>query len=129
MTVVIATSGSITLELEPVDGTPPAVRVTVSGVTSTTVFTLQRLCEGRTVTVPGWRARQFVDSVVDMDWAAPTNRPITYTLLVNGVTVTSATVTLPSAYAWLRTHCSRRSPSASASPGTMSGPQSWTTSP
>lgn len=102
MTVVIATSGSITLELEPVDGTPPAVRVTVSGVTSTTVFTLQRLCEGRTVTVPGWRARQFVDSVVDMDWAAPTNRPITYTLLVNGVTVTSATVTLPSAYAWLQ---------------------------
>ena len=102
MTVVIATSGSAVLELETVDGTPPAVRVTVSGVASMTTFTLKRLCEGKTITVPGWRAKQFIDTVVDMDWAAPTNRPVTYTLLVNGTVVASATITLPSAYAWIQ---------------------------
>ena len=102
MTVVISTSGSAVLELETVDGTPPAVRVTVSGVASTTTFTLQRLCEGKTITVPGWRAKQFIDSYSDLDWAAPTNRPITYTLLVGGVVIASATITLPSVYAWLQ---------------------------
>lgn len=102
MTVVISTDGSAVLELETVDGTPPSIRVTVSGVASTTTFTLQRLCEGKTITVPGWRAKHFTDSYVDTDWAAPTNRPVTYTLLVNGVVVASATITLPSAYAWLQ---------------------------
>ena len=102
MTVVIATTGSAVLELETVDGTPPSVRVTVSGVAATTTFTLQRLCEGKTITVPGWRAKQFIDSYVDMDWAAPTNRPVTYTLLVNGAVIASATITLPSPYAWLQ---------------------------
>ena len=105
MTVVYSTSGPYLLELETVAETasmPPAVRVTVSGVTTTTTFTLTRLCEGRTETVPGWRAKQFIDTVVDMDWCAPTNRPITYTLLVGGVVVAAATITLPSAYAWLQ---------------------------
>jgi len=102
MTVVLSTSGPYVLELETVDGSPPSVRITVSGVTSATVFTLTRLCEGRTVTVPGWRAKQLFDSVVDMDWCTPTNRPVTYTLLVNGVVVAAATIILPSAYAWLQ---------------------------
>jgi len=102
MSVVIATGGSAVLELETMDGAPPAVRVTVSGVAAMTTFTLQRLCEGKTITVPGWRAKQFTDSYVDTDWAAPTNRPVTYTLLVNGAVVASATITLPSAYAWLQ---------------------------
>ena len=102
MTVVISTDGSAVLELETVDGTPPSVRITVSGVAAMTTFTLQRLCEGKTITVPGWRAKQFIDTYVDTDWAAPTNRPVTYTLLVNGVVVASATITLPSVYAWLQ---------------------------
>jgi hypothetical protein len=105
MTVVYSTSGPYVLELETIDETTsrgPAVRVTVSGVTTTTTFALTRLCEGRTETAPGWRAKQFIDTVVDTDWAAPTNRPITYTLLVNGVVVAAATITLPSAYAWLQ---------------------------
>jgi hypothetical protein len=102
MSVVYSTGGPYVLELETVDGSPPAVRVTVSGVTTTTAFTLTRLCEGRTVTVPGWRAKQFIDTYVDMDWAAPTNRPTTYTLLVNGVVVAAATITLPTPYAWLQ---------------------------
>jgi hypothetical protein len=102
MTVVISTDGSAVLELETVDGDPPAVRVTVSGVAATTTFTLNRLCEGKTITVPGWRAKQFTDSYSEVDWAAPTNRPVTYTLLVDGVVVASATITLPSAYAWLQ---------------------------
>lgn len=102
MTVVIATSGTAVLELETVDGAPPSVRVTVSGVASMTTFTLQRLCEGLTVTVPGWRAKQFVDSYSDLDWAAPINRPVTYSLLVNGVLVAAATITLTTPYAWLQ---------------------------
>lgn len=102
MTVVIATSGSAVLELETVDGRPPSVRVTVSGVASMTTFTLKRLCEGRTETVPGWRAKQFVDTYSELDWAAPINRPVTYTLLVNGVVVASATITLTTPYAWIQ---------------------------
>lgn len=102
MSIVYSTSGPYVLELETIDGLPPAVRVTVSGVTVTTTFSLTRLCEGRTVTVPGWRAKQFIDTVVDMDWAAPLNRPTTYTLLVGGVVVAAATITLPSATAWLQ---------------------------
>lgn len=102
MTVVYAVGGIGTLELETVDGTPPAVRVTVSGVAALTTFTLTRLCEGRTSTVPGLRAKQFIDTAVDMDWAAPLNRPTTYSLLVNGVVVAAATITLTSATAWLQ---------------------------
>jgi len=102
MSIVYSTSGPYLLELETIDGTPPSVRVTVSGVTTTTTFTLTRLCEGRTETVPGWRAKQFIDTYVDMDWAAPLNRPTTYTLLVNGVVVAAATITLPGDTAWLQ---------------------------
>lgn len=102
MTVVFGTGGTATLTLETVDGTPPAVRVTVSGVAAMTTFTLTRLCEGRTETVPGWRAKQFIDAVVDMDWCAPLNRAVTYNLLVNSAVVASATITLSSPYAWLQ---------------------------
>lgn len=102
MTVVLSSGGTAVLELETVDGAPPSVRVTVSGVASATTFTLQRLCEGKTITVPGWRAKQFTDSYSGLDWAAPTNRPVTYTLLVGGDVVASATITLPSAYAWIQ---------------------------
>lgn len=102
MTVVYAVGGIATLELETIDGEPPAVRVTVSGVAATTTFTLTRLCEGETETVPGWRAKQFLDSLVYTDWAAPTNRPVTYNLSVAGALVASATITLTTAYAWVQ---------------------------
>ena len=102
MTVVFAAGGIASLELETIDGTPPSVRVTVSGVASTTTFTLTRLCEGRTTTVPGWRAKTFIDTLVDSDWAAPINRPVTYSLLVNGSIVASATITLTSDSAWVQ---------------------------
>jgi hypothetical protein len=71
-------------------------------VATTTTFTLQRLCEGATVTVPGWRAKQFIDSYSELDWAAPINRPVTYSLLVNEVVVVSATITLSTPYAWIQ---------------------------
>lgn len=102
MTVVYAVGGIATLELETVDGDPPAVRVTVSGVTATTTFALTRLCEGSTETVPGWRAKQFIDTYSERDWAAPTNRPATYNLSVAGSVVASATITLTTPYAWLQ---------------------------
>lgn len=102
MTVVFAAGGIASLELETIDGTPPSVRVTVSGVASTTTFTLTRLCEGRTTTVPGWRAKTFIDTLVYSDWVAPLNRPVTYSLLVNGSIVASATITLPSDTAWIQ---------------------------
>lgn len=102
MTVVYAVGGIATLELETVDGEPPAVRVTVSGVAATTTFTLTRLCEGDTETVPGWRAKQIIDSLVYTDWVAPTNRPVTYNLSAGGSVVASATIMLTTAYAWLQ---------------------------
>ena len=96
MSVVYGTGGLATLELETLTGPPPAVRVTVSGVASTTTFTLTRLCEGVTQTVPGWRANTFTDSLVYTDWVAPLDRPVTYSLSAGGVVVASATITLPS---------------------------------
>lgn len=101
MTVVLAVGGLATLQLEslvdPVPAAlPPRVRVTVTEVASTTVFTLTRLCEGESETVPGWRARSFTDSDVDVDFVAPLNRPVTYTLSVDGVAVCSATIVLES---------------------------------
>lgn len=102
MTVVYAVGGIATLELETLDGDPPAVRVTVSGVAALTTFTLTRLCEGETETVPGWRAKQIIDTLVYTDWAAPTNRPVTYNLSAAGSVVASATINLPTPYAWLQ---------------------------
>lgn len=101
MTVVFGT-GTVTLELETLDGPPPSVRVTVSNVTTATVFSLTRLCGGDTVTVPGWRQRNILDSDVYLDWVAPVARPITYNLSAGGVVVASATITLPSDTAWLQ---------------------------
>ena len=102
MSVVYSTGGSAVLELETLDGPPPGVRVTVSGVSVMTVFTLTRLVDGQTQTVPGWRAKRFVDSLVDTDWVAPTNRPVTYTLSANGAVVAAATITLTTPYAWIQ---------------------------
>lgn len=102
MTVVYAVGGLATLELETVASEPPAVRVSVSGVAAVTTFTLTRLCEGETETVPGWRAKQFIDTMVYTDWAAPTNRNVTYNLSAGGSVVASATINLPTDYAWLQ---------------------------
>lgn len=104
MTVVYAVGGLATLELETVDGPGglPVVLVTVSGVAAMTTFTLTRLCEGRTETVPGWRAKQFIDTLVDTDFCPPLNRPVLYSLLVNGTIVASVTITVTSDTAWLQ---------------------------
>lgn len=102
MTVVYAVGGIATLELETLDSDPPAVRVTVSGVATLTTFTLTRLCEGETETVPGWRAKQIIDTLIYTDWVAPTNRPVTYNLSAGGSVVASATISLATPYAWLQ---------------------------
>lgn len=101
MTVVFATGGLAALQLEslvdPVPAAlPPRVRVTVTDVVSPLTFTLTRLCEGETLTVPGWRARRFTDSAVDVDFVAPLNRPVTYTLSADGVAICTATIILES---------------------------------
>lgn len=100
MTVVVAVGAVANLSLESIAGDaalPPRVRVTVSGVASSMTFTLTRLCEGESWTVPGWRSRTFTDSDVDTDWAAPLNRPVTYTLAAGGVPVCTATIILEAA--------------------------------
>lgn len=106
MTVVFGTGGIATLTLETVDAVlpsfGPAVRVTVSGVSAMTTFTLTTLCEGTTTPVPGWRAKQIIDTFSEVDWCAPTNRPVTYSLMVAGAVVASATITLPTPFAWLQ---------------------------
>jgi hypothetical protein len=101
MAVVVAIGGVATLQLESlVDdfpaALPPRVRVTVTGVASAMTFSLTRLCEGESWVVPGWRARRFTDSDVDVDWAAPLNRPILYTLMADGVPVCTASIVLVS---------------------------------
>jgi len=106
MTVVLASSGTIQLELDvvvdPDPATlPPRVQITVTGVPSTTTFSLVRLCEGEAWPVPGYIARTFSDSDVTVDWMPPLNRPITYTLTGGGVTIT-ATVIVGSATAILQ---------------------------
>jgi hypothetical protein len=101
MTVVSAIGGLATLQLEGlVDESPaalpPRVRVTVTGVASAMTFTLTRLCEGESWGVPGWRARRFTDSDVDVDWVPPLNRAVTYTLSADGVAVCTATIVVES---------------------------------
>ena len=85
MTVVLGVGGLASLELESIvdpdpAALPPRVRVTVTGVVSPLAFTLTRLCEGESWVVPGWRSRLFSDSDTDVDFVAPLNRPVTYTL-------------------------------------------------
>lgn len=95
MSVVYGSTSGVALELEPVTDGTPGIRVTVSGVPSTTTFGLTRLCEGDSLTVQGWRARPITDSDVSVDWAAPLNRPVTYNLTQDGSVVATATMTLP----------------------------------
>jgi hypothetical protein len=97
LTVVLGVGGLASLELESIvdpepAALPPRVRVTVTGVASALTFTLTRLCEGESLTVPGWRARSFTDSDTDVDFVAPLNRPVTYTLSADGVAICSATI-------------------------------------
>ncbi|MEO7384323.1 MAG: hypothetical protein ABIU18_05260 [Novosphingobium sp.] len=104
MTVVVASSGTVQLQLETlVDpapaALPPRVRVTVTGVASSTAFTLTRLCEGESWTIPEYAPKTFTDSDVSIDWAAPLNRPVLYTLSTAAGALVSATITLTSATA------------------------------
>jgi hypothetical protein len=101
LTVVYATGGLASLTLESIvdespAALPPRVRVTVTDVASSLTFTLTRLCEGESWTVPGWKARTFTDSDTDVDWSAPLNRPVTYTLSADGAAICSATIILES---------------------------------
>jgi hypothetical protein len=101
MAVVVALGELASLELESlVDpypaALPPRVRVTVTGVAESMSFTLSRLCGGESWVVPGWRGRRFVVSDSDVDWAAPLNRPILYTLFADGVAVCTASIVLES---------------------------------
>ena len=101
MTVVYASGGLAALTLESIAdeapaALPPRVRVTVTDVVSPLTFTLTRLCEGESWTVAGWRSRTFTDADTDLDWAAPLNRPVTYTLSANGSAICSATIILES---------------------------------
>jgi hypothetical protein len=101
LTVVYASGGLAALTLESIvdespAALPPRVRVTVTEVASSLTFTLTRLCEGESWAVPGWKSRTFTDSDTDIDWAAPLNRPVTYTLSANGSAICTATIVLES---------------------------------
>lgn len=98
MAVVLATGTVASLELEPLTGgdLPPRVRFTVSGDATVRTYRLTRLCEGDTNTVPGWRGKTFSDVAVDVDWAAPIGRPVTYSLYADDVLVLTAVVQLDS---------------------------------
>lgn len=83
---------------------PPRVRVTVSGVTTAGTYKLTRTATGETNTVPGYQAKYLAigDADIEVDWAAPLNRPIRYNLYRDDVLVASATITLDSRAAILQ---------------------------
>lgn len=96
MPIVLASGSVASLELETLTGgdLPPRVRFTVSGDATVREYRLARMCEGETVNLPKWRARSFSDVVVDTDWAAPLNRPATYSLYADGALVLTAVIQL-----------------------------------
>lgn len=102
MSVTIAEPLPYFLDLETsVEGVPHVV-ITVLNVPYGGVITIERSSGGDTMTVQGARNRFVNEAEVFRDWAAPLNRESTYSVVVDGVVVSSATVTLFSETAWLQ---------------------------
>ena len=103
MSTVIAEPTPYFLELEQVTGEgPPRIRITVYNVPGTQKIRIVRRAGGETWTVPGIRSRQVTDTAVFVDWFAPLNTSISYTVSVGGVDQYTGSVTLHSDSAWLQ---------------------------
>ena len=102
MTMFYGAPGLMTLEALT-DAPCPRVRITITGLgTTPVVLKVTRTVANEAATVPGARARDSVDSDVLIDYAAPLNIQVTYTLYVDGVIADVKTITLESATAWIQ---------------------------
>lgn len=81
----------------------PKVQVTVIGLGGTAVTTQVIRKAGRdTWTVPGWKKRNTLGAETFTDATPPLARPITYTLISNGLTINSITITVASTTGWVQ---------------------------
>lgn len=70
-------------------------QLTVLGLGGTPAITKIIRNDGRqSWPVPGWLGRNTIDADTETDWTVPLGRPVTYTLLKDGIAVASRTVTV-----------------------------------
>ena len=89
--------------LDGLTGAPgPRVQVTAVDLGGTAVLTqVTRESDGVTWTVPGWKAKNSLTAETWTDWFPPLNRPVTYTLFVNGQAFNSRTIQVDSTVGYI----------------------------
>lgn len=81
----------------------PRVQVTAIGLGGTAVTTQVTRKAGReTWSVPGWKKRNTLNGETYTDWTPPLGRPVTYTLISNGLTINTMTITVTSTTGWVQ---------------------------
>jgi hypothetical protein len=84
------------------DAPGPRVQVTAVDLGGTAVLTqVTRESDGVTWTVPGWKAKNSLTAETWTDWFPPLNRPVTYTLFVNGQAFNSRTIQVDSTVGYI----------------------------
>lgn len=81
----------------------PMVQVTVIGLGGVAVSTrVLRQCGRDEWSVPGWKKRNTLGGETFTDATPPIGRPVTYTLVANGLTINSITITVNSTTGWIQ---------------------------
>lgn len=81
----------------------PRVQVTAVGLGGTAVTTQVTRKAGReTWSVPGWKKRNTLSGETYTDVTPPLGRPVTYTLISNGLTINTMTITVTSTTGWVQ---------------------------
>jgi hypothetical protein len=81
----------------------PMVQVTVIGLGGVAVSTQVIRQSGRdTWSVPGWKKRNTLGGETFTDATPPLGRPVTYTLISNGLTINSISLTVTSTTGWVQ---------------------------
>lgn len=81
----------------------PAVQVTAIGLGVTNAVTQVTRQAGREVwSVPGWKRRNSLGADTYKDATPPLGRPVTYTLVKDGLTINSMTITVESTTGWIQ---------------------------
>ena len=84
------------------DGGPPSVVLTIYSVPGTKRVQVRRTVDGEESIVQGMRDALVSELGVLEDYAAPVNRPILYTVYIDGSPVSSVTARVDSDTAWLQ---------------------------
>ena len=84
-------------------GGAPKVQVTAIGLGGVAADTqVTRQCGREIWSVPGWKKRNSLSADTYTDATPPLGRPVTYTLLKDGLTVNSMTITVESTTGWVQ---------------------------